>query len=96
MYARATAFRLKPESQAEVAAHLDEIRARIQSLDGIIMSVTMWNEADGHGQTVSVFEDKASADAAAPLAGEIWAALAPHMLEAPMAVGYERVERLAG
>lgn len=66
MYARATAFRLKPEAQHEVVTHLREIRAQMEALDGLIQAHAMWNDEDGHGQTVALFESKEAADASEP------------------------------
>lgn len=95
MYARVTAFRMKPEAEREVLAHLDEIRERLTKVDGLIQSYTMWNSADGHGQTVALYRDEATANAGVATAQEVWSKLIPHMQEAPMAVAYARVEKIA-
>ena len=94
MYARATAFRMKADAQEEVVAHLEEIRRSMANVDGLLHAHIMWNERDGHGQTVGIYKDQAAADAAMPVVQKIWQKLAPHMQEAPMAVGYARVETL--
>ena len=44
MFARVTAYRMNPDSEDEVVAMLDDIRAQAAKIDGLISSYDMWND----------------------------------------------------
>ncbi len=95
MFARVTAFRMNPDSEDEVVAMLDDIRAQVAKIDGVILSYTMWND-DGTGQTIAIYENETAADAALSMVQQVWAGLASHLLAAPEMTSYSKVEKIAG
>ena len=95
MFARVTAYRMNPDSEDEVVAMLDDIRAQTAKLGGLISSYTMWND-DGTGQTIAIYENEAAADAAVPVVQQMWGGLADHLLAAPEMTTYSKVEKIAG
>ncbi len=95
MFARVTAYRMNPDSEDEVVAMLDDIRAEVAKIAGVISTYSMWNE-DGTGLTVSIYESESAADAAVAAIQQVWAGLAAHLIAPPEATAYSRVEKIAG
>ncbi len=95
MYARVTSYRMDPAREDEAIAKLDDIRAQVAGIDGIVCTYSMWND-DGGGLTVSIYESEAAADAATAAVQQVWGSLADLITAPPEVTGYSRVEKIAG
>ena len=88
---------MDPAREDEAIAKLDDIRAQVAGIDGIVCTYSMWND-DGGGLTVSIYESEAAADAATATAAvqQVWGSLADLITAPPEVTGYSRVEKIAG
>jgi len=95
MYARITNFQFDPARQAEIEALLDDIKAEVKSVAGIVTVYSCYR-ADGHGVTTAIYESQTDADAASEKAKSIWAGLANLLTAPPDAQNYDNVHHLSG
>ena len=75
MYARITTYRCDPSRLDDLTAKLDEIKAQVKAISGVVDVYSAWR-ADGNGVTAAIYESQATAEAAASQVQVIWANLA--------------------
>jgi len=79
----------------EMAAKIEEVKAQIQVLAGVVSSYTAWR-ADGHGVTTAIYVSQAAAEAASEQIQAIWGGMAEFLIAAPRVETYDNVEDLKG
>ena len=94
MYSRVSSFQINPSHVAVVEARMSDIRASVSAIPGIVSVYTAWR-ADGHAVTMSVYQDQAAADAAAPQIKEIWSGLADLLTGPPQVEAFDNAARLS-
>ncbi len=94
MYARITTYRCDPSRLDDLIAKLDEIKAQVKAISGVVDVYSAWR-ADGNGVTAAIYESQAAADAAASQAQAIWADLADLLMGAPNTETYENVVHIS-
>ena len=82
MYARVTTYRVDPAKLGEMVASIDEIKAKMAEISGMLMAYSAWND-DGAGVVTAVYESEAAAEAAKPQIGAVWAGLEGLLTAAP-------------
>ena len=89
MYATVLDFTFKAESRDEAIALtdqlMDELGASVKGLRGFIAV----DRGDNKGTAFALYESKEAWEAAAPVAQEVMAKLAPHFAEMPERTGCE-------
>ena len=90
MYARITTYQCDPARLDEMTAKLDEIKAQVKAISGVIDAYSAWR-ADGNGVTTAIYESQAAAEAAATQVQAVWANLADFLIGVPKAETYENV-----
>jgi hypothetical protein len=93
MYARITNYQCDPSRLDEMTAKLDEVRAQVNAISGVVDIYTAWR-ADGNGVTAAIYESQEAADAAASQVQAVWAGLAEFLTGAPSLETYENVDHL--
>ena len=93
MFARVTRYQFDPARLEEFTGKLDEVKAQVTEIAGLVDVYTAWRE-DGHGITVALYESQADAAAAMPHVQTIWAGLAALLTGEPEADYFDHVERL--
>ena len=93
MFAKITTYRCDPERLDEMAGKLDQVKARVAEISGLIDVYTAWRE-DGDGITVAIYESQADAAAAMPHVQAVWDSLAGFLTSAPSAEFYVHVAHL--
>ncbi len=94
MYARITTYQCDPARLDDMTAKLDEIKAQVKAISGVIDAYSAWR-ADGNGVTAAIYESQAAAEAAASQAQAIWADLADLLMGAPNTETYENVVHIS-
>ena len=95
MYARLTTYQCDAARLDELVATLDDIRAEIKAIEGLVDVYSVWR-ADGHGCTVAIYQTQAAAEAATAQVQGIWAKVADVLVSPPDPQTYENVEHLTG
>ena len=93
MYARLTSFQVEPTKIEEMKGKLPSIKSQLESVAGLIDWYSVWR-ADGQGYVLTVFKDKASADASLEMARDIWSGLSNLLKGQPGPETFENVETL--
>lgn len=93
MFARITTYRCDPERLDEMAGKLDQVKARVAKISGLIDVYAAWRE-DGEGVTMAIYETQADAAAAAPHVQAVWDSLAGLLTSTPSAEYYSHVAHL--
>ena len=94
MYARITTYRCDPSRLDDLTAKLDEIKAQVKAISGVVDVYSAWR-ADGNGVTAAIYESQAAAEAAASQVQAIWADLADLLMGAPNIETYENVVHIS-
>ena len=95
MYARVTTFQIDPARIPDLVARMGDFKASSKAMPGVVDTYVAWR-ADGKGVVTSVFENKATADAAAAAGQAVWAGIAGMLKATPTAEAYDSVEHLSG
>ncbi len=83
MQARITRFKMRPESAAAARALMQDMRAEIMGLPGMLHFMAVMND-DGSGYTISTIEDEAGGSAeSVDRVRAIWHRFADHLESAP-------------
>ena len=93
MYARLTSFQVEPTKIEQMKAKLPSITSQLERVAGLVDWYSVWR-ADGHGYVLTVFKDKASADASLEMARDIWGGLANLLKSQPTPETFDNVETL--
>jgi len=93
MYARVTSFQVDPAKIEEMRAKLPSIKPQLEKMAGLVDWYSVWR-ADGQGFVLTVFKDKASADASLELARDIWGGLSNLLKGQPKPETFDNVETL--
>jgi len=93
MYARVISFQVDPAKIEEMRAKLPSIKSQLKTMAGLVDWYSVWR-ADGRGYVLTVFKDKASADASLGLAGDIWGGLSKLLNGQPKPEAFDNVELL--
>ena len=93
MYARVTSFQVDPAKIEEMRAKLLSIKPQLEKMAGLVDWYSVWR-ADGQGYVLTVFKDKASADASLELARDIWGGLSNLLKGQPKPETFDNVETL--
>ena len=86
MYARITAFRIKPEAVEVATAKLEEMKPAIAALPGLQHFIHVVND-DGNGYVISLIDDATAANPPTEKIQAIWAQFGEYLAappEAPM------------
>ena len=93
MYARMTSFQVEPAKIEEMKAKLPTIKSQLERVAGLVDWYGVWRD-DGQGFVLTVFKDKASADASLGMARDIWGELSNLLRGQPKPETFENVETL--
>jgi hypothetical protein len=93
MYARVTSYQVDPTKIEDMRAKLPSIMPQLEKMAGLIDWYSVWR-ADGRGYVLTVFKDKASADASLELARDIWGGLSKLLIGQPKPETFDNVETL--
>ena len=88
MYARITAYQLKPGTRDAAVAKLEALKSEIMSLPGTLRFLNTVDD-NGRGYVVSVNESKETSDAISGQVQAIWANFAEFLAAAPSPEGYD-------
>jgi len=90
MYARVTAFKMKPGSRDAATAKLNELKDQILGLPGMQKFYNVMNE-DGNGYVIALVTDQATSEANAEKVASIWANFAEFLEAKPEPKGFDVV-----
>ncbi len=93
MYARVTTYRVDPAKLGEMVASIDEIKAKMAEISGMLMAYSAWND-DGAGVVTAIYESEAAAEAAKPQIGAVWAGLEGLLTAVPETQTFSNVEKM--
>ena len=93
MYARVTTYQADPGRLKELTDKLPQIKDKVADLEGVVDWYVVWR-ADGEGTVLTVFEDKAAADASVTAVQGIWRELMGLLKVPPKAENFDNVETL--
>ena len=94
MYARVTTYQCDPARLDDLTAKLDEIKAQVKAISGVVDVYSAWR-ADGNGVPDVGFQAYV-VEAVASQVQAIWANLAELLLGPPSAETYENVVHITG
>lgn len=93
MYARLTSFQVEPTKIEEMKAKLPSIKSQLERVADLVDWYSVWR-ADGQGYVLTVYKDKASADASLEMARNIWGGLSNLLKGQPRPETFDNVETL--
>ena len=93
MYARVTSFQVDPAKIEEMKAKLPGIKSQLARIAGLVEWYSVWRN-DGQGFVLTVFKDKANADASLGVARDIWGGLSNLLKDQPIPETFDNVETL--
>ena len=93
MFVRVTRYNFDPTRLDEFVGKLDEIKAQVAEISGLIDAYSAWRE-DGHGVTMAIYESQADAAAAIPHVQAIWSGLAGLLTSEPELDNFDHVAHL--
>jgi hypothetical protein len=86
-------YLVEPAKIEEMKAKLPAAKARLKDMGGLVNWYSVWR-ADGQGFVLTVFKDKASADASMGAARDIWGGLSSLLKGQPKPESFDNVETL--
>lgn len=88
MYARVTAYKMKPGTREAATARLNSMKDRIMGMKGMTHFLNVMNE-DGTGYVIALVDSKASSDANAADVKAAWGMMAEFLEAMPTPQGYD-------
>ena len=90
MYARITAFRMKPDQVDAATSKLEELKPRILGLPGM-RNFSLVAGDDGSGYVISLVDDEAASNPGTEQIKAIWSEMSQHLAAPPEAATNYRV-----
>jgi hypothetical protein len=93
MYARVTTFHADPARLDEMNEIRESIKADLKLILGLQVTLASWND-EGKGSVTAIYDNQASADAAAVSVQGVWGKMAGVLLAPPSVEGYSNVDNM--
>lgn len=88
MFARVTAFRMKPDKSDAAMAMVAKVREDIMSLPGLVQFINVMDD-QGNGYVISLSESREISEGNAARVQAIWANFGDLLAEPPRPAGFE-------
>ena len=96
MFARVSTFKLR-DGAIDTMRNLvlAQVEPKLQAIDGLITTITTYNDATNEGQSLAVYQDAKAAEAAQQTIAEVWSTVAEYLQSPPSVESREVVLHVA-